>query len=572
MSLYIQLGQEMSVNISKKKRDVLISRVKSIKDFISSCPQDQNTQNLLGYIGDILKEINRKKYGLIFEEHREKIDELLSTHIPILAEEPDLTINNGGEQNFLIEGDNLAALQLLEKTHKGKIDVIYIDPPYNTLKNEKDDFTYDDVKIDKSDTFFHSKWLSFMEKRIKIAYELLSNRGCIFISIDDHEFANLKILMDSIFREQNYLCDIIWNSTKSVTNTAVVSVSHTYNLVYFKDINYIIEHRTEFRIPDPGEGFSNPDNDPRGLWKADPFQVGGWRPNQQYEIVNPNTGIIYKPNKGNSWKNDFKKFQELLADNRIVFGKNGTSGPQRKRFIWEAEERGRVVKTIWDDVDTTTNGTQELKSIFGGDSPFSNPKPTNFIQRILQLSTSPSSTILDFFAGSGTTGHAVLKLNAEDGGHRRFILCTNNENNICRDITYQRLKTVITGKRKDGSVYSDGMPGSLKYFKVDFIPVDDQMYYEYADQLLENIRTLVELENAADMDNNKSVSIIMDDDELDDFFSSIEQHSECKSLYLSHDILISKDQEHKLHKKGIEIKTVPEYFYPDTESRGSDEY
>ena len=379
------------MNVSQQRREESIKRIKEIRDFITHSAQDENAGRLLTYLSELEKEIKGKKYGLVFEEHREKIDETLEKNAPVLTEQEDLFIDNGGQMNFLIEGDNLAALELLLKTHRGKIDLIYIDPPYNTGNK---DFIYDDDYIDKNDTFRHSKWISFMEKRLKLAKKLLSKKGCIFVSIADHEFSNLKLLMDIIFGEQNYLCDILWNSTKSVTNTAVVSVSHTYNFVYFRDINYIIEHRTNFRIAETGEGFANPDNDPRGLWKADPFQVGGWRPNQQYEIVNPNTGVVYRPNKGCSWKNDYKKYQELLADNRIVFGKNGTSGPQRKRFIWEAKERGRVVKTIWDDVDTTTNGTQELKIIFEGESPFSNPKPVNFIQRILELGSNPNSTVL----------------------------------------------------------------------------------------------------------------------------------------------------------------------------------
>lgn len=557
----------MSTNLSKQKREDLLSKIEEIRNHIKTKLYDENAGKLFGYLNELAAQINGQKYGLVFEEHRESIDDMLEENLPVLTEEKKLFVDGGGELNFLLEGDNLASLQLLEKTHKGKIDVIYIDPPYNTLKNEKDDFTYDDVRIDKTDTFAHSKWLSFMEKRLCLAHKLLSQKGCIFISIDDHELSNLKLLSDSIFGEQNFLGDIIWNSTKSVTNTAIISVSHTYNLIYFKDINYIIEHRTEFRIPETGEGFSNPDKDPRGLWKADPFQVGGWRPNQQYEIVNPNTGVVYKPNKDCSWKNDYKKFKELLADNRIVFGKNGNGGPQRKRFIWEAEERGRVVKTIWDDVDTTTNGTQELKKIFDGDAPFSNPKPTNFIQRILQLSTNQSSTILDFFAGSGTTGHAVLKLNSEDGGHRKFILCTNNENGICRDITYQRLKTVITGKRKDGSKYSDGLPGSLKYFKVDFVPVAEKEYYEYADKLLLHVRELVELENAVDFKRDKSVAIVLTEEELEDFCN---RHSELDSksnkettLYLGHDVLLSKEQKSLFKKLGVKVKIIPQYYYPE---------
>lgn len=544
----------MSTNVSKEKREKLLAKIKSIKTFIATAPQDENTAQLLSYIASLEKEIKGKKYGLVFEEHREAIDEILETHTPVLSEDKNLFIDNGGQMNFLIEGDNLASLKLLEKTHKGKIDLIYIDPPYNTLKNEKDDFTYDDIRIDKTDTFAHSKWISFMRERLILSHKLLSQNGCIFISIDDHEYANLKLLMDNIFSEKNFLCNIIWNSTKSVTNTAVVSVSHTYNLVYFKDINYIIENRTKFRVPETGEGFANPDNDPRGLWKADPFQVGGWRPNQQYDIVNPKTGIIYKPNKGCSWKNDYEKFKSLLADNRIVFGKNGTSGPQRKRFIWEAEERGRVVKTIWDDIETTTNGTQLLKKLFDGNSPFSNPKPLTLIIRILQLGSSYNSTILDFFAGSGTTGHAVMKLNAEDGGKRKFILCTNNENNICRDVTYERIKRVI-----DKENYS----ASLKYYKVDFVPISDKLYYEYADELLKHIRELVELENGINFNGNADIAIILTEQELDDFTANLPAH--CKAIYLGHDVLPNEAQERLFKERGIVVNIIPDYYYRELE-------
>lgn len=258
--------------------------------------------------------------------------------------------------------------------------------------------------------------------RLRLARSLLTDDGVIFISIDDNEQANLKKVCDEIFGENNFVADILWNSTKSVTNTALISVSHTHNLVYFKNMEYFVKNRMKFRLPDDGEGFSNPDNDPRGAWKADPFQVGGWRPNQQYEIINPKTGKIYKPNPGCSWKNDYEHFQKLLEDNRIVFGKTGESAPQRKRFINEAVERGRVAKTWWDDVDTTTNGTLLLKEIFDDKTLFDNPKPVSLIKKILQLATEEESMVMDFFSGSATTAHAVMQLNAEDDGSRHFIM------------------------------------------------------------------------------------------------------------------------------------------------------
>ena len=444
------------------ERHKLIDRINTLEGLT-----DDERSSLLG----LLRE--SKTYGLVWEDKPEDVEERLRNELPVLVEVKERALTDAGPDapnHILIEGDNLEAISTLAYTHAGQIDVIYIDPPYNTLKAEKDDFTYNDKRIDATDDFPHSKWASFMFKRLKIAKSLLSYRGCIFVSISDHEFANLKLICDQIFGEKNFLGNIIWNSTKSVTNTALISVSHTYNLVYFKDINYIIENRTKFRIPDTEEGFANPDNDPRGPWKADPFQVGGWRPNQQYSIVNPNTGVEYRPNPNCSWKNDYENFLKLQADDRIVFGRTGNGGPQRKRFLSEALERGRVTKTIWDDIETTTNGTQLVKNIFGGVTAFSNAKPVSLIHRMLQLGSYFDSTVLDFFAGSGTTLHAVMQLNAEDGGKRQCILCTNNENGICENVTYERNKRVINGYTKpNGEEVERLHDNNLRYYRTDFV-------------------------------------------------------------------------------------------------------
>ncbi|WP_419894033.1 site-specific DNA-methyltransferase [Ligilactobacillus salivarius] len=274
---------------------------------------------------------------------------------------------------------------------------------------------------------YHTDWLNMMYPRLKLAYNLLTEDGVFFVNLSDAEAFNMKKIADEIFGEKNFLADIAWNSTKSVTNTAIISGSVTHTLVYFKSMDYFVKNRNEFRIPDDGEGFSNPDNDPRGPWKADPFQVGGVRPNQLYEIVNPNTGVSYYPNEGSSWKNEYSRFVELMNDNRIVFGTTGESGPQRKRFLFEALERGKVSKTLWDDVETTTNGTARIKRLFG-DTVFSNPKPVQLLERIIELGGSRDGIVLDFFSGSATTAEAVLKKNKEDGGNRKFILVQLPEN------------------------------------------------------------------------------------------------------------------------------------------------
>lgn len=546
----------MSTNISKQKRDALLNKIQQIKDYISAAPQDENTANLLAYIGELTKEINGKKYGLVFEEHREKIDELLEENTPVLVEQEDLFIDNGGEMNFLIEGDNLAALKLLEKTHKGKIDVIYIDPPYNRRKN---DFRYDDNYVNLDDEFRHSKWLSFMSKRLEIAKKLITHDGYILMSIDDYEANQLKILCDEIFGENNFINQFVWQRNSSgKTEKDKYTVNTEYVLLYSRSNQYVLNNVYKPLAESSIKLYKFDDNDGRGKYASVSLQKpADPGPETSYDYTD-NFGKIWKcPPKG--WRMVEEKLRTLENDHRLIYGNT-----LRVKDYWnERENEGKRIDTLWNDIAENTVGSSELEKIQGKPNTFDNPKPTELIKRCISIQKNKSSTILDFFAGSGTTGHAVMKLNAEDGGNRKFILCTNNENNICQDVTYQRLKTVITGKRQDSSDYDESYKASLKYFKIDYLPIKDKMYYEYADELLEHVKELVELENAIDFNTNKSVAIVLDDDELDDFVENITDYPECKTLYMGHDVLTSYQQEQTIKSHGITINTVPDYYYRD---------
>ena len=556
-------GIVVSTNISKQKRDALLNKIQQIKKFISAGPQDENTANLLTYIGELTKEINGKKYGLVFEEHREKIDELLEENAPVLVEQEDLFIDSGGEMNFLIEGDNLAALKLLEKTHKGKIDVIYIDPPYNTGNK---DFIYDDDYVDEEDSFRHSKWISFMKQRLFLSKELLINKGLIFISIDDNEGFDLKVLCDEIFGNNNFIANVIWRKKYGGGKGSNYFVDlHEYILVYAKNKNLIQNFKLD-RPKEKSEIFQLEDEyvKERGKYYIRPLKSGlALRKTLIYPIICPDGSEITT-----QWICGKDTYETMKKEGRIVFKqlKNGKYNVYKK--FYEFDKDGKInPESIFYDLTYNQNGKEEIKKIFkvseGREVPFSNAKPTDLIKYILNFIGNDYSTILDFFAGSGTTGHAVMKLNAEDGGNRKFILCTNNENNICQDVTYQRLKTVITGKRKDGSDYDENYKASLKYFKIDYLPIKDKMYYEYADELLEHVKELVELENAIDFKSNNSVAIVLDDDELDDFVENIADYPECKTLYMGHDVLTSYQQEQTIKAHGITINTVPDYYYRD---------
>ena len=538
----------MSTNISKKKRDDLLDKIKQIRAFIAAAPQDENTGNLLSYLSELEKDVNGKKYGLVFEEHREEIDEVLDTHTPVLTEEADLFIDHGGQMNFLLEGDNLAALKLLEKTHRGNIDLIFIDPPYNTRNG---DFGYDDSRVDLTDTFRHSKWVSFMSERLLVARRLLKNDGVIFIAIDDNEQAALKLLCDQLFGEENFLASIIWqHSIQPKGYSGTFSVHHNYILCYQKTAQFVLNSLP--RTDEDNKAYANPDNDPRGKWRSGDVRNALYRPNLIYDIISP-SGNVIKP-CANGWRWSKETVEEKIKSGEIIFSKDET---RIIRKIYLDTLEGRTPETIWfgKDVGTTRSAMSEIKEIFGS-SAFGTPKPTSLIERTLRLISRTDATVLDFFAGSGTTGHAVMKLNAEDGGTRRFILCTNNENGICRDVTYERIRRVI-----DKEDYA----ASLKYYKVDYVPISDRMYYEYADELLRHIRELVELENGINFTGNAEIAIVLTDEELEIFLDDEGICKRCRKLYMGHDVLLDAQQAQALQEYNIAVNVIPDYYYKELE-------
>ena len=540
----------MSTNISKQKREDLLNKIKEIRNYIATAPQDENTGNLLSYLSDLEKDVNGKKYGLVFEEHREEIDDVLDTHTPVLTEEKDLFIDNGGQMNFLIEGDNLASLKLLEKTHKEKIDLIYIDPPYNRGKT---DFVYDDNFVGDEDTFRHSKWVSFMKVRLEAAKHLLAETGLIFISIDDNEVAALKLLCDEVFGSDFFINLFIWQRNSSAkTEKGKFTVNTEYILLYAKSSAYSLNSAYKPLSEASQKLFKFDDNDGRGKYQTvslqKPRDPG---PETTYDYVD-NMGKVWKcPPKG--WRMKYEKIKALENDNRLVL--SGKS--LRVKDYWnERENEGKRIDTLWNDLPQNTAGSGELETIMDKSNVFDNPKPTDLIKRCLEIGNK-NGCVLDFFAGSGTTGHSVMKLNADDGGNRKFILCTNNENNICRDVTYERIKRVIA---------KEGYPASLKYYKVDYVPISDRMYYEYADELLKHIRELVEIENGINFTGNSEIAIVLTEEDLANFIANIEAYGKCRKLYMGHDLLPDEDQEQSLAKHGIEVNIIPDYYYKDLQA------
>lgn len=549
---------------------------------------------------NLLRLVNGKRYGLVWEEHAELVDEKMRTEIPVFVEdETKKIVGNPDSQdyNFLLEGDNLHSLHLLQKTHAGKIDVIYIDPPYNTGNK---DFIYNDKIVDKNDTFSHSKWLSFMERRLRIARDLLSPEGVIFVSIGDDENATLKLLMDEIFGKDNYLNQISVKTKQAagasgggedkklkknieylLVYTKIIDSAPVMNTVYKKtEISELIESYKKNGVSwkytsviiDRGDKVyydSTVDGDGNEIKIYERKNVVFKSVNKLAKEEETTEKEIYE-----KYFNDIfvtampqssirprvlsKIGQENLSKESVYSieyvpktGRNKGKlyeqfykGKKLRLFAWfsDVAEKidGEVFKkdiegTLWDGINLN-NLSKE-----GGVSFENGKKPLDLLNRILKMYPNSSSTILDFFAGSGSTGHAVEQLNKEDGGNRKYILCTNNENNICEEVTYKRLKNIQVE-----------LPHNLKYFKTKFVSKDDEDL-EYT--LLNNVKTLIELEHGINLEESDKATAFTLPEIRDLDLTGI------KTVYVRQHSHAMMEKEDLARFKDIELVDVPEYYF-----------
>ena len=369
--------------------------------------------------------------------------------------------------NLIIKGNNLLALHSIKKQFTGKVKLIYIDPPYNT---GNDSFKY-------NDSFNHASWLTFMRNRLEVAHTLLRDDGIIFVQCDDNEQARLKVIMDELFREDNFVANFIWNHRKSSQNDIDVSLSHNYTITFAKN-------RDCLKLQPLGideSKFSNPDNDSRGDWVADPFDAPNIRPNLTYPVINPNTGEEFLPPQGRHWRFTKNKFEEALRDKRIIFGKTGKTKPQYKRFKYEAEEKGTNPFTIWDgnEVGTATEGTKELMKLMDGKKVFSTPKPERLLQRIIHIGSNKNDIILDFHLGSGTTAAVAHKMGRQYIGVEQM--------DYIEGIACKRLKKVIKGEEGGVSKDVNWKGGST------FIYLELKKYNQNFIEKIENTKTTEKL-------------------------------------------------------------------------------
>lgn len=561
-------------NLSQQKRQRMLEFLQTIRE------EHKDDDDVLIAIGEIESELNAKKYGLVWEQHEEAVDVQMRDNIPVFTECADKEIfaAPGEKFNFLLEGDNLHSLRLLEKTHLGKIDLIYIDPPYNTGSQ---DFRYDDVYVDELDTYRHSKWLSFMSERLRIAAKLLAPHGFIFISIDDKEAAQLKLLCDEIFGDANY------------EKTDYIQVRYPdktlkSDMKYHKEIEQVLVYRksdsaTPYLQPQEYdyEKFVYSVNElapgieiQLGGKKVVVFQKGEWELVKHKEGFKEGlkeiwaTGTILNGNSSGRFFRDYldgRKEKDGLGVLYKVYGVGDDSfdyryfsGPQKVTAT-----KGKYYQGV--PVDKMEEGSTKVSPIpnfydmagdFGnirheGGIPFnSGKKPIKLMSMFLNYFKQKDITVLDFFAGSASTAHAVLALNQADGGTRKFIICTNDENDICTEVTYPRISNVINGYAN-----TKGIPANLKYYRTDFVPKDAE---EVSEELLSHIAEMVQLENGVKLDGREYI-LVMSDDEADVLEQHWSEYTDVKALYVSKNVLFTTKQNALF--KNVEIHTIPDYYF-----------
>jgi len=518
-------------------------KIQNFKDFLIK--KGVNEIEIAPFLADIQKEIKNKKYGLVWEDKDEDVSKELVNKFPLFNEyiSKDIMTDNNKPTNLLIEGDNLYTLKALQYTHKGSCHVIYIDPPYNIGNS---DFMYNGKYVDKEDTWRHSKWLSFMNKRLRLAKNLLTDDGLIFISIGDNEHAQLKLLCNEIFGEANFLANINRTQSKGAKNDTKNFVNdNDYILAYCKNISYVQVNKVTTK--NDTSKYNKVDN--IGKYKRRAFEMQGGddtlvlRPKMGYSVYyNENTKDIkalldYDLNRGDVYE---KPNKELIKSGYICFRpketKNGHGiwrwGMETflenkseiefdtkacRLYIKEREKEELSLIPNCNIEAINTEATKEILNLFG-QKVFLHSKPLKLIKWIVDRHPNKNAVILDFFAGSGTTGHAVLELNKEDGGNRKFILCTHNENNLCEDITYQRINKAICGYTALKGIEVDGLGGNLKYYRVmledDKIDIDDNinnLIYKCSDTITikEQCFELIERNSTYDIISNTEKVVLL---------------------------------------------------------------
>ncbi len=527
-------------NLSQQKRQRMLQFLQTIRE------EHKDDDDVLIAIGEIESELNAKKYGLVWEQHEEAVDIQMRDNIPVFTECTDKEINASadGIYNYILEGDNLHSLHLLEKTHAGRVDVIYIDPPYNTGNS----FRYNDTIVGDEDSFKHSKWLSFMNERLRLASTLLTKKGIIFISINDYEGAPLKLLCDDVFGEKNFVGQLTWESTTQPTNagSARFSLQKKVESIYCYAKNK--SARTGFVLSEIESDLKYPHLGKHGACRFEIIEksdAGAYRrDSMKFQILGQ------FPREGKRWQIGEDTARALEAAGKVEI----IDGLVKKAIYPEDELDKRKFEPFWshlkaENVGTAQNGKDELNKIIGMPVGFDTVKPTRLIKEL--LSHFPNdSFILDFFAGSGTTGQAVMEMNKEDGGSRQFILCTNNEDNICEEVTYERISRVING-------YDDiaAVPSNIKYYRTDFVSKDVE---DISEELLAHTMEMVQLEHGVKIDGSEYL-IILNDDELDALEQNWDNCGNVKAIYVSKNVLFTTAQK-KLFEN-IEIHIIPDNYF-----------
>ena len=568
--------------------------------------KDKADEDDLKAINEVENFISAKRYGLLWEEHEEFVDVQIAQKVPVFTEDKTKKIINDSEKpvHFLLEGDNLHSLYLLEKTHKGKIDLIVIDPPYN---RGKDDFRYDDAIVDLEDEFRHSKWLSFMNKRLSQAKKLLSETGIIAINIDEHEVAPLIMLMEDIFGEQNNLGTIIWNKQNPKGDAHKISTMHEYIIIFAKNYEKIKEidgfacrkkPNAKAMLTKAKQLYSQIGKkvlpaDIRALAKVYEYpkeileqmkvvydlemvnrEFANWLKTQNfsagekaYKYID-DKGRVYRgvsmawPNKKKApddyfiplihpvtgkecpiptrgWRNPPRTMEKLMREGRILFGADETKQPERKYFL--DENMTENTPSIYNNADSADSYMNKI-----GIS-FEYPKPVSEVKYLIQNLHPNPQIVLDFFAGSATTGHAVLEVNEEENRQMQYILCTNNQNGIAENVAYKRLQ-----------IESENYGANLKYFKTDYIPRKSE---DESEELLEHISEMVELDFSVDLETCSDIRLVFDEKELAELFA--DDSISNLTIFVPNYVLLKDEQEYCIEQKNIKIVRIPDYYFAD---------